>query len=392
MSDNFIANPGSGGDTFAADDIGGVKYPRSKLGFGSDGAYVDVDAANPLPVNGPLTDSQLRSSPVQVSSQASYAEDTPHVSGSIGNLMLAIRSDSDVTTADDGDYTVLKLDEVGRLKVSTMPASYPDITGDITAVQSTIGTPVAGGTVSGDVARASNVMAFCTGTFSGVNVSFEGSIESTGNANWFSIQAVRSNANTVESSTGALSAAPTYAWEMSVNALRRVRVRCTARTSGTQSWRFVQGTYATEPIPAAQVSATQPVSLAAGTNLAGDVGLQVRANATGAASAFNYANPVTSAGTQVKTTAGRILAVCLTNTAASVRYVKFFNVATAPTMGTTSAAYEYAIPAGSSIQATFPQGLAHATGIFIAVTTAAGLTNNTSTTVANEVIGFVAFA
>lgn len=47
---NFQANPGGGGDTFAADEIANVKYPRSKVGFGSDGAYVDVDENNRLPV------------------------------------------------------------------------------------------------------------------------------------------------------------------------------------------------------------------------------------------------------------------------------------------------------------------------------------------------------
>lgn len=138
-------------------------------------------------------------------------------------------------------------------------------------------------------------------------------------------------------------------------------------------------------------SSPTPAS-AAGTNLIGDVGLQVRANATGAATPFNYANPATSAGAQVKTTAGRILSISLTNTAASARFVKFFNVATAPTMGTTAAAYEYCIPAGGSINIAIPQGIAHGTGIFIAVTTAAGLTNNTSTTVASEVLGFITYA
>jgi len=100
----------------------------------------------------------------------------------------------------------------------------------------------------------------CSGTFAGVNCTFEGSLEATGDTNWFGIQAVRSNANTIETTTGVLAAQPVYGWELSVNALRRVRVRATARTSGTQSWRFVLGTYATEPIPAAQVTATQPVS------------------------------------------------------------------------------------------------------------------------------------
>lgn len=188
-------------------------------------------------------------------------EDSPAVSGDKGLIMLAQRFAADTPTTDaDGDYTILKLDEEGRLKVATKPASYADITGDITAVQATIGTPVAGGTVSGDVSRASNVMMFCTGTFSTVNCTFEGSLESSGNTNWFAIQAVRTNANTIETTTGNLSAQPAYAWELSVNGLKRVRVRCTARTSGTQSWRFVLGTYATEPIPAAQISGTQPVS------------------------------------------------------------------------------------------------------------------------------------
>lgn len=238
-------------------------------------------AVSNFPASTALTDAQLRASPIPVSSAVAYQEDTPHTSGALGNLMLAIRSDSDVPTADNGDYTILKMDEDGRLKVSSKAASYPDITGSITAVQAAIGTPVAGGTVGGDVSRASNVMAFCTGTFSGVNVTFEGSLEATGDANWFGLQAVRSNANTIETATGVLSAQPAYGWELSVNALKRVRVRCTALTSGTQTWRIVQGTYATEPIPAAQVTATQPVS--------GTVG--VTGYPTAAASADALANP-----------------------------------------------------------------------------------------------------
>ena len=43
-------------------------------------------------------------------------------------MLLGIRSDSDIPTANDGDYTMLKLDEEGRLKVASKPASYPDIT------------------------------------------------------------------------------------------------------------------------------------------------------------------------------------------------------------------------------------------------------------------------
>lgn len=241
----------------------------------------DIDSETPLAVE--VQNASLGGIDDKLNTLLSYhlQEDAPSVSGDRGMPALFVRQAFDgVSTSADGDYTLGKVDEEGRIKVASKPASYADITGDITAVQATIGTPVAGGTVAGDVSRASNVMMFCTGTFAGINCSFEGSIEATGDTNWFSVQAVRSNANTIETATGALSAQPVYAWELSVNGLKRIRVRATARTSGTQSWRFVLGTYATEPVPAAQVTATQPVSgsvtatLAAATVLAGDVGGQ----------------------------------------------------------------------------------------------------------------------
>lgn len=50
MADNFTANPGSGGSTFASDDIGGVQYTRVKPSWGVDGAAVDASHTNPLPV------------------------------------------------------------------------------------------------------------------------------------------------------------------------------------------------------------------------------------------------------------------------------------------------------------------------------------------------------
>jgi hypothetical protein len=219
----------------------GVQYQIVKLALGGDGVATPVEDA--LPVSGPVTNAQMRAAPIStvdaqlaetnsrlqglenqmtdllaLSSSIPFngghlqIEDGVHTSGAIGSFVLAVRSDTDSASAANGDYTSLQTDEVGRLKVSSQPASYPDITGDITAVQATINTPVAGGTVTGDVSRASNVMAFCLGTFAGINVTFEGSLEATGDNNWFGVQAVRSNANTIETATGALSAAPAYAW------------------------------------------------------------------------------------------------------------------------------------------------------------------------------------
>lgn len=50
MADNYTANAGSGGDTFAADDISAVKWPRVKIGHGADGSATDVSTASPMPV------------------------------------------------------------------------------------------------------------------------------------------------------------------------------------------------------------------------------------------------------------------------------------------------------------------------------------------------------
>lgn len=45
-----MANAGSGGSTFAADDISSVLWPRVKAGWGADGTAGDTSVANPLPV------------------------------------------------------------------------------------------------------------------------------------------------------------------------------------------------------------------------------------------------------------------------------------------------------------------------------------------------------
>lgn len=50
MADNVLLNSGSGGDTIAADDVGGAKHQYVKVEFGADGTATKVSAADPLPV------------------------------------------------------------------------------------------------------------------------------------------------------------------------------------------------------------------------------------------------------------------------------------------------------------------------------------------------------
>jgi len=146
--------------------------------------------------------------------------------------------------------------------------------------------------------------------------------------------------------------------------------------------------------PAAQtvaLSANTP-TLAAGTNLAADFGVQYRTSATGAASFISVLSPATPASATIKGSAGRLLSWQLQNSSTGLRSVKVFN-ATAPTLGTTSAAFEIDIPAGGKDVVQLTGGIAFATAITYSVTAAKGLTDNTATGLAaNDVSGSFFFA
>ena len=349
MADTLVAkaNVGAGLDSLAVDNIAGGAAGVVKLALGIPGA-VDgyVSATTPMPV----------------STGAVYPEDTPANSGDPGMFMLALRRDADTTTAADGDYTALKIDNEGRLKVASKPATYAPITGSIAAVAQT---------VFADCIRFSNLMIHCSGTFAAITSLFEGSLNSTNgvDGNWFAVQAIRSNANTIETSTGALSATPIYAWKLSVNGLKYFRVRCTVRTSGTQNWVFIPGTYATDPVPGSQVSATQPVS--------GSV-TATTTPTTPTASIVNSA--ATTNGTVVKATAGTLYSVTASNTGAATAFLKLHNSATV-TAGTTPVAMTIPIPAGSVLSIPFgSQGMRYATGICLSITNLAA--DNDTTAVA----------
>lgn len=145
---------------------------------------------------------------------------------------------------------------------------------------------------------------------------------------------------------------------------------------------------ATQPVSGTVTANIGTGSLAAGTNAIGDVGIQYRANATGAATLTNINCPATPAAQQLKSGAGRLVGLFLYNTSASVRWVKIFNLAGASvTPGTTSATTEIGIPAGQRLDFNSEGGAGFSTGITVMITGAAGLTNNTSVTLA-DVTGF----
>lgn len=133
-------------------------------------------------------------------------------------------------------------------------------------------------------------------------------------------------------------------------------------------------------------------ALAAGANAIGDVGVQYRANATGAGTPTNVNCPATPAVQAIKASAGRLVGFCLTNSAASTRWLKVWNTASGGiTLGTTAALFEFALPPGQPVTVSFTGGVGFATAISIAVTGGQGLTNNSAVTL-GDVTGFTLHA
>ena len=114
------------------------------------------------------------------------------------------------------------------------------------------------------------------------------------------------------------------------------------------------------------------LSIAAGTNLIGDVGIQPRT--TGGLTMSKTTSAATTNATSLKASAGQVYAIQCFSVNAAVRYLKLYNKASAPTVGTDVPVKTIAIPgnaAGAGVVLAWPHGLAFATGIAFALTTEA---------------------
>jgi hypothetical protein len=142
---------------------------------------------------------------------------------------------------------------------------------------------------------------------------------------------------------------------------------------------------------AVTVSGTVSATMTAGSALAGDVSIQYRAGATGAASITKLISAATTNPTVMKASAGKIIGYQLQNTTASIVYVKMHNIATTPTAGTTPVLFPIAIPANGKAEMSFEGGLSFPTGI--ALTTVTGAADADATSVAaNAIVGSLFFA
>ena len=129
---------------------------------------------------------------------------------------------------------------------------------------------------------------------------------------------------------------------------------------------------------------------AAGTEAIGDIGVQYRATATGAASGVHIVSAAGTNAASIKSSPGRVVGFVLTNNAATKVYVKLHNVSAVPTAGS-AVARSIGIPAGETITFTLEGGISFATGIGVSIVTGAADSDATGVAL-NDVVGDIFFA
>ena len=141
-------------------------------------------------------------------------------------------------------------------------------------------------------------------------------------------------------------------------------------------------------------SAAAPMPITVGTTstvLVGDVSVGVRTTATNAASVNKLLAAGTTNATSVKGSAGRVYGWHYTNLSNAARFVKLYNKATAPTVGTDVPVAVIAIPAGQVAKMYVAAGVSFASGIGLATTT--GYADNDSAAVtAGDIVGALIYA
>jgi hypothetical protein len=397
---NIKAGAGSGG-TALADN---AAFTRGTTSLTPSGAMVETAA--PTLTNGNIAAlSQTTSGALRVSVAsggiAGVLEDAASAGGEEGILAMAVRQDTpSSTTSADGDWTYLKVNSVGALHVTGAGGGTQYVEDVASAGGET-------GTLSLAIRQDTpSTTTSADGDFSNLKV------DSTGRL-WTNVGALPASTNTLEVVGDVAQDAPISGNPVAI-ALRASTATPTAMSADGDSvyaWSDRSGatiingsllddsafTPATSRVVAigytADETATDSVD-------EGDIGIpritldrktivSTYAHAAGGYTPGKLTAASTTNATSVKASAGTLGMCVATNTNAAVRYLKFYNKATAPTVGTDTPILVFAIPGattGGGVAVPIPpQGLNFNTGIAFALTT--GATDaDTGAVAANEIL------
>ncbi len=121
MVDDVLLNSGTGGDTIAADDIGGIKHQRVKITLGADNTNDgDVASGNPMPID------VLSQIPGTGATNLGKAIDDVAGATDTGVAILAVHEEEALNRVADGAYSNLFLSELGGLWVAPEQHNHLD--------------------------------------------------------------------------------------------------------------------------------------------------------------------------------------------------------------------------------------------------------------------------
>lgn len=440
--DGTVTVTGAGG-TFPVTDSGGSLTVDGTVAATQSGTWnvTNISGTISLPT-GAATETTLQSANSFLTSidaslaDITRAEDAIHTSGDVGVMALVVRKDVPVAGGADGDYVTLGVNSDGRLYVTTdgtvsvtgsvavtgtfwqatQPVSiastvtvtgtggtFPvtDSGGSLT-VDAPVGTPVFVRLSDGTNAIATLPVSLASvpshpvtnaGTFAvQVSSALPTGTNNIGDVDVLTLPALPTGSNTIgnigtiaTSVTPGTAAANLGKAEDAVHATGDVGVMALAVQRNTAaSGTSADGDYATLNVDSTGHLWTRVgLALPAGSNLVGDVGLSGRT--TGGLTLHRRLSTGTDS-TNVKNAAGQLFWGFVTNTNASARYIKFYNSASTPTLGSGTPVLSFLVPPGSSgLQITAEQGLAFSTGIGYTLSTGAA-DADTGTVAASEII------
>lgn len=404
--DAVVADAGSGGSSFAMDtflDLSGDTrvMPFTALVIPDGTGYARITTSNKLPVIGPLTDAELRASAVPVS-----AASLPLPSGAAtsANQTTIIASLSTIDGHVDG---------VEALLTSIFSTGIP-ITGTVT-----VGTHAVtqSGTWTVQPGNTANTTAWLvTGT--GGTFPVTGTFwQATQPVSFTTVPADPFGVNAdAASATGSISAKLRFIASTGIPITGIVTVGSHAVTNA--------GTFVVQENGAALTSLqliddvifTDDAAFTPATSKVAAIGLQADETATdsvdegdigcprmtldrkqivtdlphtaGGLTMSKTVSAATTNATSVKASAGQLYEIFVSNVNAAARYLKLYDKASAPTVGSDTPVWTVIIPgntAGGGTAKSIPKGLAFTAGIAFALTTEA-TDAGTTAVAANEIV------
>lgn len=386
MADNIIVTQASTGPSVAADDVSGVLYQRIKVAHGVDGSATDATSTTPFPVYlATVANTQPVSGTVTANAGsgtfAISAASLPLPSGAATSakqpaLGTAGSASTDVLTVQGvASMTALKVDGSGV----TQPVS-----GTVSAAQS--------GTWN--VATVTNLS-----QFGGAAINLGAGAVSTG-----TLRTTQASDSPLVTATGAVADTAWASGSGSVVALLKTIAGAAIDTTTASPVKIDQTTPGTtDAVSIAHVGSTA-VASGNGTASAGcqritiasdNTAFTVNATSTPASTAHALiAAPSTyrllsaAASTNaanIKSSAGTVKGIQGFNAKASAVYLKLYNKASSPTVGTDTPVKTIYLPATAAFAFDFGTGVAFATGISIALT-GVGTDADTTALVAADVL------